>query len=65
METPGKILAGDAHKTLGKTLAGGAAPRWLAAELVQWQSLYEDLHATTQVLAELAGKLHVATQVPA
>ena len=38
---------------------------WLAAELVRWQSLHEDLHATTQVLAELAWKLHVATQVPA
>ena len=37
----------------------------LAAESVRWQSLHEDLHATTQVLAELAWKLHVATQVPA
>ena len=36
---------------------------WLAAELVRWQSLHEDLHATTQVLAELVWKLHVATQV--
>ena len=42
-----------------------AVQRWLAAELVRWQSLHEDLHATTQVLAELALKLHVATQVPA
>ena len=38
---------------------------WQAAELVRWQGLHEDLHATTQVLAELAWKLHVATQVPA
>ena len=42
-----------------------AAPCCLAAELVRWQSLHEDLHATTQVLAELAWKPHVATQVPA
>ena len=27
---------------------------WLAAELVRWQSPHEDLHATTQVLGELA-----------
>ena len=37
-------------------------PRWLAAGLVGWQSLLEDLHATTQVLAELAWRLCVATQ---
>ena len=40
-------------------------PRWLAAGLARWQSLHEDLHATTQVLAELAWKSRVATQVPA
>ena len=39
-----------ANKARSATLAG-----WLAAELVRWQSLHEDLHATTQVLAELAG----------
>ena len=31
-----------------------AAPRWLAAVLVRWQGLHEDLHATTQVLGWLA-----------
>ena len=36
-----------------------------AAEVVRWWSLHEDLHATTQVLAELARKPPVATQVPA
>ena len=36
-----------------------------AAEVAQWQGLHEDLHATTQVLAELVWKPHVATQVPA
>ena len=41
------------------------APRWLAAGLAWWWSLHEDLHATTQVLAELAWKPHVATQAPA
>ena len=44
---------------------GLAAPRWLAAGLARWWSLHEDLHATTQVLDELAWELHVATQVPA
>ena len=38
---------------------------WQAAELVWWQRLHEDLHATTQVLAELTWELHAATQVPA
>ena len=33
--------------------------------MARWQGLHEDLHATTQVLAELAWKPHVATQVPA
>ena len=36
-----------------------------ADEVAQWQGLHEDPHATTQVLAELAWKPHVATQVPA
>ena len=36
-----------------------------AAEVVRWWSLHEDLHAATQVRAELAWKLHVAMQVPA
>ena len=36
---------------------------WQAAELAWWQRLHEDLHATTQVLAELASGPHVATQV--
>ena len=36
-----------------------------AAEVARWWSLHEDLHATTQVLAELAWRPHVATQVPA
>ena len=36
---------------------------WLAAALERWQDLHEDLHATTQVLAELAWRPHVATQV--
>ena len=40
-------------------------PHWLAVELVRWLNLHEDLHATTQVLAELVWKLHLATQVPA
>ena len=35
-----------------------------AAEVARWQGIHEDLHATTQVLADLAWKLHVATQVP-
>ena len=35
------------------------------AEVARWQGLHEDLHATTQVLAELVWKPHVATQVPA
>ena len=30
---------------------------WQAAELVRWQGLHEDLHATTQVLADLVRKL--------
>ena len=38
---------------------------WQAAEVAPWQRLHEDLHATTQVLAELASGPHVATQVPA
>ena len=38
---------------------------WLAAELVRWQSLHEDLHATTLVLAELHWKVHITAQVPA
>ena len=38
---------------------------WQAAELVWSQGLHEDLHATTQVLAELVWKPHVAMQVPA
>ena len=29
---------------------------WLAAALERWQDLHEDLHATTQVLARLAGQ---------
>ena len=33
--------------------------------VARWWSLHEDLHATTQVLAELAWKPLVATQVPA
>ena len=33
--------------------------------MARWWSLHEDLHATTQVLAELAWKPRVATQVPA
>ena len=33
--------------------------------MARWQGLYEDLHAAKQALAELAWKLHVATQVPA
>ena len=36
-----------------------------AAEVARWWSLHEDLHAATQACAELAWKLHVATQVPA
>ena len=36
-----------------------------AAEVARWWSLHEDLHAAKQVCAELAWKLHVATQVPA
>ena len=36
-----------------------------AAEVAWWQGLHEDLHATTQVLAGLAWKPPVATQVPA
>ena len=36
-----------------------------AAEVTRWWSLHEDLHAATQVCAELAWKLYVATQVPA
>ena len=36
-----------------------------AAEVARWQGLHEDLHATTQVLAELVWKPRVATQVPA
>ena len=35
------------------------------AEVAWWWSLHEDLHAGTQACAELAWKLHVATQVPA
>ena len=35
------------------------------AEVVRWQGLHEDLHATTQVLAELVWRPLVATQVPA
>ena len=35
-----------------------------AAEVARWWSFHEDLHATTQVLGELAWKPHVATQVP-
>ena len=35
------------------------------AEVARWQGLHEDLHAAMQVCAELARKLHVATQVPA
>ena len=33
--------------------------------MARWQGLHEDLHATTQVLAELVWKSHAATQVPA
>ena len=33
--------------------------------MARWWSLHEDLHAATQLCAELAWKLHVATQVPA
>ena len=33
--------------------------------MARWLGLQEDLHATTQVLADLVWKLHVATQVPA
>ena len=33
--------------------------------MARWWSLHEDLHAATQACAELAWKLHVATQVPA
>ena len=33
--------------------------------MARWQGLHEDLHATMQVLAELAWKPHVTTQVPA
>ncbi len=36
-----------------------------AAEVAQWRSRHEDLHAATQALDELAWELHVATQVPA
>ena len=36
-----------------------------AAEVWRCQGLQEDLCATTQVLAELVWKPHVATQVPA
>ena len=36
-----------------------------AAEVAQWRSLHEDLHAATQELDELAWEQHVATQVPA
>ena len=36
-----------------------------AAEVARWWSLHEDLHAATQACAELAWKLHVASQVPA
>mgnify|MGYP005814572225 CR=1 FL=1 len=32
--------------------------------MARWWSLHEDLHAATQALAELAWKLHAATQVP-
>ena len=38
---------------------------WQIVVLAWWQGLHEDLHATTQVLAELVWKPHVATQVPA
>ena len=36
-----------------------------AAEVARWWSLHEDMHAAMWVRAELAWKLHVATQVPA
>ena len=36
-----------------------------AAEVARWQGLHKELHATTEVLAELVWKPHVATQVPA
>ena len=32
--------------------------------MARWWSLHEDMHAATQVCAEVAWKLHVATQVP-
>ena len=35
------------------------------AEVARWQGLHEDLHATTQVLAESVWKPRVAMQVPA
>ena len=38
---------------------------WQAAEMAWWKDLDEDLHVTTQVLAELVWKPHVATHVPA
>jgi hypothetical protein len=38
---------------------------WLAAALVWWQGLHEDLHVATYVLAELAWEQHAATQVHA
>ena len=38
---------------------------WQAAEMASRKDLHEDMHATTQVLAELVWKPHIATQVPA
>ena len=32
---------------------------------MRWQGLHEDLHATTQVLAESVWRPHAATQMPA
>ena len=52
------LMGVQADEACSATLAG-----WLATELVRWQGLDEDLHATMHVLAELAWKPHIATQV--